>query len=297
MSELVAEAAAAVQSAASIRAWLLAAARLLHRAGVQDARVAAEWLMLAALDIDRAALYARLAEPLSPATRSQLDAWLQRCAAREPVAYVVGQREFWSRDFLVTHAVLVPRPETEHLIETALDCLPKAQRGARVNVCDVGTGCGCLAVSLACEWPGAEVMATDVSAAALAVARANARRHGVAERVRFVRTSVLEAFAPRSFDLIVSNPPYLSSAELEVAEPELSWEPRVALDGGADGLEILRALAADAQRVLRPGGWLVVEVGAAQAATVEQLVRQAGARQCFSRRDLAGWVRVVAARW
>ncbi len=285
------------QRAPTVRAWLAQATQTLTTAGVREARVAAEWLVLSALEIDRAALYTRLDETLSPGVAARLHSWLRRCAAREPVAYVVGRREFWSREFVVTPAVLVPRPETEHLIEAALACFPEAQRGSPIHACDVGTGSGCLAVTLACEWPGAVVVATDVSAAALSIARLNALRHGVAERMRFVRTGACQALPSKSFDVMLANPPYLSSAELDDAEPELHWEPRVALDGGADGLAVTRLLIAEAPRVLRPGGWFIVEVGAGQAATVVGLIERTGARQCWVRPDLAGWPRVVAARW
>ncbi|GBD26972.1 Release factor glutamine methyltransferase [bacterium HR30] len=281
----------------TVRAWLTEATRVLASAGVRDARVAAEWLALSALEIDRAALYARLGEALPPRAAARLDAWLQRCVAREPVAYVIGRREFWSREFVVTRAVLIPRPETEHLIEAALECFPDGHRGRRLQVCDVGTGSGCLGVTLACEWPAAVVLATDVSAAALAVARVNAQRHGVAARMHWVRTVALQGLADEGFDLLVANPPYLSWAELREAEPELEWEPRVALDGGEDGLAVIRLLVADAPRVLRPSGWFLLEVGAGQAEAVLRLVQHAGARQWFLRQDLAGWPRVVAAQW
>lgn len=283
-------------SALTLRNWVAVATELLDDAGVRDARIAAEWLAMAALGITRAELYARLGEALPATARARLSAWLDRARAREPVAYVVGEREFWSRSFTVTPAVLVPRPETEHVVEAALDCFPEARAGEPVHVCDVGTGSGCIAVSLACEWPRARVLATDVSLPALEVARWNAHRHGVLNRVHVVCSSALEALQPASLDLVVANPPYLTTEEWKHAQPELRWEPRLALDGGADGLEVVRSIVAGARRVLRPGGWLILEVGATQAPEVEAWLREATMQTVFARTDLAGWPRVVGAR-
>jgi release factor glutamine methyltransferase len=281
----------------TLREWLIDASAALLRAGVSDAHVAAECLLMAALGYDRAQLFARLGATLPPELLPQLDGWLQRCLAREPLAYVLGEREFWSRTFVVSPAVLVPRPETEHLVEVALACFPEAARGATIRACDVGTGSGCLAATLAAEWPAAEVVATDVSAEALAVARENARRLGVAERVHFMLADGLGAFLPQSFDLVISNPPYLSETDWAHAEPELAYEPRVALDGGPDGLAVIRRIVAAAPRVLRRGGWLVLEMGSSQGDAVQELARQARAQHLFVQNDLAGWPRVVAARW
>ncbi|MCX8072770.1 MAG: peptide chain release factor N(5)-glutamine methyltransferase [Candidatus Binatia bacterium] len=297
MNATTSQASERVEQRVTLRQWVARATCSLHTAGVRDARVAAEWLALEALGVDRAALYVRLDDCLPPTVAARLEAWLRRCAAREPVAYVVGRREFWSREFLVTPAVLVPRPESELLIEEALRRFPRARQGTPVCAGDIGTGSGCLAVTLACEWPGATVIASDISGPALAVARANAERHGVASRVHLLAACSLQAFAAESFDLLVANPPYLSTAELEGAEPELRFEPRAALDGGRDGLAVIRDLIADAGRVLRPGGWLLMEIGGTQREAVVNLLRQAGAREWWIRHDLAGWPRLAAGRW
>ncbi|GIW43570.1 MAG: release factor glutamine methyltransferase [Candidatus Binatia bacterium] len=283
-------------SVLTLRNWLAAATALLDNVGVRDARIAAEWLAMAALGMDRAGLYARLGETLSVEAAARLSVWLDRCRAREPVAYIVGEREFWSRAFTITPAVLVPRPETEHVVEAAVDCFPEGRTGEAVRVCDVGTGSGCIAVSLACEWPRAFVLATDVSLPALRVARRNAQRHGVVDRMYFVCSHALDGLSPASLDLVVANPPYLTTEEWNRAEPELRWEPRLALDGGADGLDVVRAIVEGARRALRPGGWLILEVGATQAQRVEALLREAGMERGFVRHDLAGWPRVIAAR-
>ncbi len=245
-----------------------AAAAALERAGIDpvEARLDAGLLARHLLGWDRAQwlLQAHEAPPLPDATLAPLVA---RRVAREPMAYVLGTREFWGLPFEVTRDVLVPRPETEIIVEQALARLPP---DARPLVADVGTGSGCLAVTLAVERPRARVVATDVSGEALNVARRNSRRHGVAARLLCCHTSLLDCLPAASFDLIVSNPPYVPLGCREMLPPEVrNHEPALALFGGADGLDVIRALVRDAARALRPGGWLLFEFGQGQAAAVE----------------------------
>jgi release factor glutamine methyltransferase len=261
---------------------------------VESARLDAEVLLAAACGTDRSTLYARAGEPVPPACHDRLRAMLVRRLAREPLPYIVGRKEFWSLDFVVTPAVLIPRPETELLVELSIETTNR--RGSPARLCDLGTGSGCIAVVLAREVPGAEVWAVDVSEAALAVAATNARQHGVAARIHFMASDLLGALARPRFDLIVSNPPYVATADLAHSQPELRWEPHAALDGGQAGLETIRRVLAAAPAHLAEGGWLMMEFGADQAAAVTGLARAAGLRDLSVRRDCAGRPRVLVAR-
>lgn len=214
-----------------------------------------------------------------------------RRAGGEPVAYLVGQREFFGREFEVSPAVLIPRPETELLVEIAL-----ARVGAdgAAAILDLGTGSGCLAVTLALELPKARVTAVDASAAALAVARQNAERHGI--NVRLLQADWFGALAGERFDLIVANPPYIAAADPHLSAGDLRHEPQMALSSGADGLDAIRHIVADAPAHLASGGHLLLEHGYDQAAAVEELMEAAGLAGREQHRDLAGIVRVSGGR-
>jgi release factor glutamine methyltransferase len=233
----------------------------------------------------------------------QLSALLRRRAAHEPVAYLTGVREFYGREFRVSPAVLIPRPETEMVIEVLLhDGVLSAARRPEGNdgdahggpvIVDVGTGSGCLAITLKLEWPAARVIGTDVSAAALAVARANADRLGA--DVEFVEASLLPAGL--EVDVVVSNPPYVPERDrASLAADVRDFEPAGALFAGPDGLDVIRALVPAAQKALKPGGWLVMEIGAGQADAVAALVEQAGLALARVAPDLQGIPRVVVAQ-
>lgn len=283
---------------ATIDALLAKGSAALAAAGVGTPRLDAELLLAAAYGVDRTALYVRDREPV-PATCAQtFRGMLERRRRREPLQYIVGRQEFWSLDFVVTPDVLVPRPETELLVELALGVLRGvgARHAVPPRLCDVGTGSGCIAVALATELPGADVWALDDSTAALAVADGNARRHGVAERMRFVRSDLFSSVSSQLFDVVVSNPPYLTANDLADMQPEVSFEPRSALDGGSDGLAVIRRLLTTAPEYLVGGGWLLVEIGATQAAAVEDAARAAGFTTVSIHADYAGLPRVLMAR-
>jgi release factor glutamine methyltransferase len=272
----------------TIRDVLADATARLAAAGVPEPRPDAEVLLTHALGADRAALVVRAHDAIESAAAERFETMLRRREAREPVAYVVGTREFWSLDFAVDRRVLVPRPETEVLVATALRLAPRARR-----VLDVGTGSGAIAVALARELADATVVASDRFASALAVAAANRAR--LAPRVGLVQGDLLAAFQAAAFDLVVANPPYCAEGTVVQAEVR-DWEPASALYAGPDGLAALDALVATAPRVLRAGGWLVVEVGCGQRDEVVARARRTGA---FGRievaDDYAGIARVVAA--
>jgi release factor glutamine methyltransferase len=273
-------------------AYLELAAKFLAGRGAASARLDAELLLAMVLATDRVGVYLRFDRPLGRVEVDAYRALIRRRGEGEPVAHLTGSREFWSRPFTVTPDVLVPRPETELLVERAL-ALPGG-RDRPLRILDLGTGSGAIAVTLAAELPAAEVTAVDVSPAALLVAERNAIAAGVAARVRLVASDWTAALDPEArFDLVVSNPPYVPSAEIAGLAPEVQREPRLALDGGVDGLDAYRRLVAEAARVVLPGGTLLCEVGAGQAPAVEALLAAAGFTAVGSFADLAGIARVV----
>jgi len=242
-------------------------------------------------------LHRRSGDELEDLQAERFQGLVSRRLRAEPVAYMTGTQEFWSLDFRVTPDVLIPRPETEHLVEAVLDFL--ASRPGPSRILEIGTGSGAVAVSLAKEDPRAEIWATDVSAPALDVARDNAARHGVEGKIRWLRGDL---FAPVQgfsgwFDVLVSNPPYVPSGEMGGLPRDVrDWEPALALDGGADGMDFYRRLARDGVRHLRQGGLLAVEAGAEQSRGVSRLFQaRDGLHRLRVRRDYAGLPRVVTA--
>lgn len=253
--------------------------------GAVDARVLACHL----LGASRAWLIANPMHVLTESQDAQYESLVARRAMGMPVAYLTGTREFWGREFAVGPAVLIPRPETETLVEAALARLP-----AVGTALDLGSGSGAIAVTLACERPGAAICAVDASAEALEVARANAGRHGV--KVEFLLGSWYAPVAGRRFDLVVANPPYVAEGDHHLGEGDLRFEPRAALVAGADGLDAIRAIVRDAPAHLEPGGWLLLEHGWEQGAAVRALLQAAGLAAAFTATDLAGRDRVSGAQ-
>jgi release factor glutamine methyltransferase len=260
---------------------------LLEKDRLTVPRLTAEVLLAHALGCERAYLYAHPEQELTGVQQLHFGRYLHERLQHKPTQYITGRQEFYGRQFRVTPAVLIPRPETEHVAEEALHRLA----GAGVAL-DVGAGSGCLAITLQAERPAARVAASDVSREALAVARDNAARLGAP--VRFFCGDLLEAVRPESLDLIVSNPPYVP--DREPLPPEVAdYEPRAALLAGPDGMAAYRRLLAEAPRVLRPGAWLVMELGHDSRAKVEALLGPAWAA-CAVTADLAGLDRVMALR-
>jgi release factor glutamine methyltransferase len=269
-------------------------AALASAASLLGTRLDAELLLAHVLDGSRASVVARDERVLTPEEQGDFEQLLARRMAGEPLAYLTGTREFWSLELEVTRDVLVPRPETELLVEWYLS-FPRKRES---RVFDLGTGSGAIALAIAKERADARVVASDLSAAALGVARANARSIG-ADNVEFVQGSLFEALDSRvrgndGFDVIVSNPPYVAEGDPHLAE--LKFEPALALTSGADGLDALRAIVAGAPARLRDGGWLLVEHGATQGAAVRELFARAGFAQVETRRDLAGLERATGGR-
>ena len=273
-----------------------ATARLV-RAGVESPRLDAEWLLMAALGWGKEAVYRNLRCQLEDEQRSVFDGLVSRRCMGEPAAYIVGKREFWSLEFKVNGDVLVPRPETEHLVETGLEFLD-SWTGPR-RILEIGTGSGAVAVSLAHERRDIEVWATDISARALDVARHNARQHGMAELIHFCEGDLFGALDAMKgpFAAIFSNPPYVASADLADLPREVrDWEPLPALDGGPDALDLYRRIISGGAHHLYPGGLLALEIGSGMAEDVCELFRiRNGFNQPVVGHDYAGHERLVCA--
>jgi len=245
----------------TVREVLCFGAHTLQQAGCSAPRLDAELLLAKVLGCNRTWLIAHADDKVSSTVLENCSDLVERRRQREPLAYITGEKEFWSRPFFVTPDVLIPRPETEHLIESMLECYQDTKKEFRF--CDIGTGSGCIAVTLACEYPQAQVIATDISHAALHIARKNAERHGVLSRIEWYQGDMFAALGKQndSFDAIVSNPPYIARDELATLEEELAFEPRHALTDGANGLRHLRTLLDQAPLWLKENGMLLIETG------------------------------------
>jgi len=256
-----------------------------------DARVLAEFL----LGWDSARYFTAGSDEEPDRFADLYRALVERRAQREPVAYIIGRQEFWDLTFEVSPAVLIPRPESELIVEVALERFPDPD--APLAIADACTGSGCLAIALAYERPAARVMATDLSEGALAIARRNAGRHGVAARIAFRRADVLDG-VDGPFDLIVANPPYVPESDRSTLQPEVrEHEPAIALFSGADGLDLIRRLIAQAVPRLKPGGTLIFEFGFGQSDAVAELISAtAGLRMVALRPDLQGIPRTAVAK-
>jgi release factor glutamine methyltransferase len=238
--------------------------------GVVNARLEAEWLLTAVTGLDRVGLYLQYDKPLNDSELAGYRAMIIRRAKREPLQHILGSQEFYGLDYEVTADVLIPRHDTELLVSEALARHPDAR-----SVLDIGTGSGCVAVSLQKLLPNAVTTATDISDAALAIARRNAAKHCTS--IEFLPGSLFDPVVGRRFDLIVSNPPYICTAEIGSLDQEVrDYDPHTALDGGGDGLDIYRSIIPTSVEYLNPGGWLLVEIGIGQTADVIQMFRQIG---------------------
>jgi release factor glutamine methyltransferase len=273
-----------------------ALSQLFRDAGLESPNADARILVGHALGLDHTALAAARDYPLSVKEGDAIAALARRRLAREPVARIVGSKEFWSLPLLINSSTLVPRPETETVVEVALAAIgANDPRTQALSIADLGTGSGALLLALLSELPNAHGIGTDISIEALMMARANARQLGIT-RAAFVACDLASALRP-SFDLIVSNPPYIASGEFAALAPEVrAFDPRSALDGGPDGLDFYRSLTASVPGLLRPGGALVVEIGAGQSDDVAQLFAAAGLAVAAPHPDLKGTPRVLLAR-
>ncbi len=289
----------------SVRGLLKRGIEQLRVAKVSSYTLTSELLLLQATGRDRTWIYSHPDEVLPLEAADKFLALVRRRASGEPTQHLTGKQEFWGLDFEVSPDVLIPRPETEHLIEVALDRLAvrelRAGRdprltGKNITLIDIGTGSGCIAVALAKELPDAEVYATDISAKALEIAKRNAARHGLSERIRFAESDLLQAVPLLTFDLIVSNPPYVGLCEADTLAIEVrDHEPPQALYGGQEGYELYGDLILQAGRQLKPGGLLVLELGHNSLAAVQPLLDASAWTNVGGTKDLAGIDRVLSA--
>ncbi|HEY6937875.1 MAG TPA: peptide chain release factor N(5)-glutamine methyltransferase [Terriglobales bacterium] len=264
----------------------------LQAAHVGSPRMNAELLAMFVLGCDRAYLYAHSERPLTRNEMASYDDALTERARGVPAQYITGHQEFWGMDVIVSPAVLIPRPETEHVIETMLEL---ARDRPANNVVDVGTGSGCIALALTKEFPQARIHATEISAEALEIARANAARHQLEDRIQFHETDLLAGMEEGAFDYVVSNPPYIGDWEADSVEAQVRrFEPRRALFAGPSGLEVFARLIPEARRALQPGGWLIMEMGHSGRERVCELLKDW--EEIRITNDLQGIARVVAAR-
>lgn len=264
----------------------------LEAAGVETPVFDARLLVEAGTGVSRLDIVTDPRREMNQAQVDAVHALAARREAREPVAHIVGRRHFWKQEFRVSADVLIPRPETEFVVETALEALPFA---APARVLDLGIGSGAILLSILADRPLASGAGLDVSAAALAIARQNTEDLGLAERVTLVEGDW--SAAEGRYDVIVANPPYVPAGDIAALTPEVAWfEPRLALDGGPDGLSAYRVIAPLGRKLLRPGGLIALEVGAGQAQAVAALVQDAGLEAVKIKPDLAGVERVVSAR-
>jgi release factor glutamine methyltransferase len=256
-------------------------------------RMAAETLMMFALGCDRARLFAHPEQELTPEEQSRFEDAVAQRASGKPLQYITGKQEFWGLEFVVTPSVLIPRPETEHLVEAAIANV-RESGSAKPRIIDVGTGSGCVALAIASELPDAEIEAVDISPAALEIAKTNAQRLGFAARVNLYESDLL-ASARGEYDFIVSNPPYVGRCESDKVQREVrEYEPEIAVFGGEQGLDIYRRLIPQAWDKLKPGGWLLMEIGFSIEAQVKELLGEWSDVSAVP--DLQGIPRVVMAR-
>lgn len=262
---------------------------------IDQPRADAEILLSHTLNLQRVDLYLRYDQPLSTDERNRFKTLIKRRTSREPVAYIVGSRGFWTIDLAVTPDVLIPRPETEGVVEAALSLLPETTGPAR-TVLDIGTGSGAIILSLASERRLHRFFASDRSRAAIGLARNNAVRCGLDGRVLFFAADWFAPLkqGPALFDMIVSNPPYIRSGDIPGLQPEIGFEPIEALDGGADGLDAIRCIVAQSPKYLKPGGHLLLEIGHDQKADLRQIIDRCGAYgDVLFAKDYSGRDRVV----
>ena len=288
----------------SLRNSLSAAIDRLTAAHVGSARLNAESLLMFTLGCDRAYLYTHPERRLTAEEANSYNHVVAERARGVPAQYITGHQEFWGMDFIVSPAVLIPRPETEHVIEAVLSCVGRAPLRLRsgqaspaktLRIVDVGTGSGCIAIALAKELPDAEIHATDISASALEVAHANAARYQLENRIQFRHTDLLQGFESDSFDFVVSNPPYVGESEEDEVQLEVcKFEPRNAVFAGPTGLEVIERLIPQAHDVLKPAGWLVMEISGTIAEEVKGLLSAWASAHIAN--DLQGIPRVVSVR-
>ncbi len=268
---------------------------VIRQSGIENPELEASVLLAKALSIEAKDIYAYPEREFGPEEVEEFNRLLERRIRREPIAYILGEREFYSRSFMVTPDVLIPRPETEVLVEEALKIL---ENFTSPSIIDVGTGSGCIAVTLGCERRDARILATDISYEALLIAGKNADRHGVSKGVSFICSDLLGCFKDESFDLVVSNPPYVKRSDYASLDRDVrDYEPKLSLLGGEEGIEYIKEIVLQSKRALKKGGWCIVEIGVDQSGKVTEMLEEAGFKDISLTRDLSGVERVIKGKW
>jgi release factor glutamine methyltransferase len=268
---------------------------LLRKSGVENPELEVSLLLSKALGINTVDIYTYPKKEVELDKVKEFKRLLERRLKREPIAYILGEKEFYSRSFIVTPDVLIPRPETEILVEEGLNIIRNI---SCPFVLDVGTGSGCVAVAIGCECENARIFATDISSGALWVARANSKRHRVAKKISFICADFLICFKEQSFDIVLSNPPYIAESDFYKLESDVKdFEPKVSLLGGKDGLNCIKKIVSQAGRVLKNEGWCIIEVGANQSERVSEIFEGIGFKDVSIVKDLSGIERVIKGKW
>jgi release factor glutamine methyltransferase len=279
----------------SLRELYLFGKDRMRQYGIENPELEVSLLLSKTLSINIPDIYAHPEKEVESEMLREFNELLERRIKREPIAYILGEKEFYSRSFIVTPDVLIPRPETEILVEEALGIVRSIPSPL---VVDIGTGSGCIAVTIGCECENTRIFATDISIEALIVARENAKRYRVDERISFIRADFLSCFKEESFDVVLSNPPYIAESNFPDLQPDVrDFEPKSALLGGEDGLDCTRKIIFQTKEVLKNGGWCIIEIGIGQSEKVAETFEDAGFQDISIVKDLAGIERVVKGRW
>ena len=267
----------------------------IRQSGMENPELEASVLLAKAFNIEARDIYSHPEREFGPEEVEEFNRLLERRIKREPTAYILGEKEFYSRSFMVTPDVLIPRPETEILVEEALKILGNL---ISPSIIDVGTGSGCIAVTLGCERQDARIFATDISYEALLVARKNSERLGVSRRVSFIHADLLGCFKDKSFDLVVSNPPYVKGSDYISLDRDVrDYEPKLSLLGGEEGIDYIKEIVPQSKRALKKGGWCVIEVGVNQSGRAREMFEEAGFEDISLTKDLSGIERVIKGKW
>lgn len=267
----------------------------LTKSGIENPGLEALLLISQALSINPTDIYSNPEREIKPDKAEEFNSLLERRITREPIAYILGEKEFYSRSFIVTPKVLIPRPETEILVDETITIVSDI---SSPSIIDIGTGSGCIAVTVGCECENARVFASDISLEALMIAMENTKRYDVLQRVSFICSDYLTSFKDKSFDIVLSNPPYIGESDfLRIERDVRDFEPKLSLLGGEDGLDSIRKIVPQAKRVLKNGGWCILEIGAGQSERVLEIFLESGFNNISFIEDLSGVKRIIKGRW